>query len=93
MASTDFIQKRIAGKEKEIDKLEKKLARIWRAKESTAYWYTPGYFSSVWQLRRIFRSMDRLFKEAGYLKEKGYTLDLDSIDNLIESAVLELKKS
>ena len=28
-----------------------------------------------------------------YLKEKGYTLDLDSIDNLIESAVLELKKS
>ncbi len=27
-----------------------------------------------------------------YLKENGYTLDLDSIDNLIESAVLELKK-
>lgn len=33
--------------------------------DPTAYWYTPGYFSSVWQLRRIFRSMDRLFKEAG----------------------------
>lgn len=28
-----------------------------------------------------------------YLKEKGYTLDLDSIDNLIEFAVLALKKS
>lgn len=33
--------------------------------DPTAYWYTPGYFSSVWQLRRIFRSMDKLFKEAG----------------------------
>lgn len=33
--------------------------------DPTAYWYTPGYFSSVWQLRRIFRSMDRLFEEAG----------------------------
>lgn len=33
--------------------------------DPTAYWYTPGYFSSVWQLRRIFRSMDRLFQEAG----------------------------
>lgn len=33
--------------------------------DPTAYWYTPGYFSSVWQLRRIFWSMDRLFKEAG----------------------------
>lgn len=28
-----------------------------------------------------------------YLNEKGYKLDLDTIDNLIESAVLELKKS
>lgn len=42
MASTDFIQKRIAGKEKEIDKLEKKLARIWRAKESN--WENNPYF-------------------------------------------------
>lgn len=42
MASIDFIQKRIAGKEKEIDKLEKKLARIWRAKESN--WENNPYF-------------------------------------------------
>ena len=28
--------------------------------DPTAYWYTPGYFSSVWQLRRIFRSMQDL---------------------------------
>ena len=42
MASIDFIQKRIAGKEKEIDKLEKKLARILRAKESN--WENNPYF-------------------------------------------------
>lgn len=28
-----------------------------------------------------------------YLNSKGYKLDSDTIDNLIESAVLELKKS
>jgi LL-H family phage holin len=28
-----------------------------------------------------------------YLNDKGYTLDTDSINNLIESAVLELKNS
>lgn len=25
------------------------------------YWFTPGYFTDVWQLRRIFRNMDALF--------------------------------
>lgn len=28
-----------------------------------------------------------------YLNKKGYTLDTETLDNLIESAVLELKKS
>ena len=44
-----------------------------------------------------------IFKESGmgtvkkeyvieFLKQKGYTLDTETISNLIESAVLELKK-
>lgn len=28
----------------------------------TNYWFTPGYFSRVWQLRRLFHGMDKLFK-------------------------------
>lgn len=31
MASVEFLEKRVAGKEKEIDKLEKKMARIEKA--------------------------------------------------------------
>lgn len=43
MASIDFIQKRIAGKEKEIDKLEKKLARIRKA-EASGWDDNPYYY-------------------------------------------------
>lgn len=40
MASIEFIQKRIEGKEKEISKLTKKLARILKANwEAKPYWY------------------------------------------------------
>lgn len=44
MASVEFIQKRIAGKEKEIEKLQKKLERIQKAADSNwennPYWYS-----------------------------------------------------
>lgn len=44
MASLDFIQKRIAGKQKELDTLNKKMERILKAKESNweknPYWYS-----------------------------------------------------
>lgn len=43
MASIDFIQKRIAGKEKEIDKLEKKLVRIRKA-EASGWEDNPYYY-------------------------------------------------
>lgn len=49
------------------------------------------------------QAAEMIFKESGmgavkkeyvteFLKQKGYTLDTDEINNLIESAVLELKK-
>ena len=43
MATVEFIQKRIEGKEKEISKLEKKLERILKA-ESTNWEVNPYYY-------------------------------------------------
>ena len=43
MASIEFIQKRISGKEKELDKLNKKLERIQKAK-STNWEVNPYYY-------------------------------------------------
>ena len=44
MANAEFIQKRIEGKEKEIEKLNKKLERIFKAEatnwEKNPYWYS-----------------------------------------------------
>ena len=44
MATIEFIQKRIAGKEKEIEKLEKKMGRI-EAAEATGWTKNPYYYS------------------------------------------------
>ena len=44
MATREFIQKRIEGKEKEIVKLEKKIERILKAKE-TGWEVNPYYYS------------------------------------------------
>lgn len=43
MASLEFIEKRIEGKEKELDKLNKKLARIRKA-EATGWTVNPYYY-------------------------------------------------
>lgn len=55
MASIDFIQKRIAGKEKEINRLEKKLARIRKA-EASGWEDNPYYYSEhdpLWAQRDL----------------------------------------
>lgn len=50
------------------------------------------------------QAAEKIYKESGqgekkkayvmaYLKEKGYKVDIDTLNNLIESAVLELDKS
>lgn len=56
MATVDFIQKRIAGKEKEIDKLEKKLDRIRKAKSSG--WTINPYYYSESDLRWTLRDLE-----------------------------------
>ena len=56
MATMEFIQKRIAGKEKEIDKLNKKLARIRKAEAGNWETNNPYYYSESdlkWCLRDI----------------------------------------
>ena len=45
MASVEFIQKRIDGKKAELDKLEKKMARVLKAKESNYEENNPYYYS------------------------------------------------
>ena len=50
MASIEYIQKRIAGKEKEIEKLEKKLARI-RVAEAGGWETNNPYLYDDYDLR------------------------------------------
>lgn len=57
MASIEFIQKRIAGKEAEIAKLEKKLERILKAKESDYKENNPYYYSD-YDLRVTTKELD-----------------------------------
>ena len=86
MASIDFIQKRIAGKEKEIDKLEKKLARILRAKESN--WENNPYFYDerdfIWAQRDLETARQGLAK---YQAELEAALEKANSRNVL--AILE----
>ncbi len=56
MASVEFIQSRIAGKEKEIEKLSKKIERIRKA-ESTGWTVNPYYYSES-DLRCALRNVE-----------------------------------
>ena len=56
MASIEFIQKRIAGKEKEIDKLAKKIERIRKA-EATGWKVNPYYYDES-DLRSALRDLE-----------------------------------
>lgn len=56
MASIEYIQKRIEGKAKEIQKLEKKLARIEKAKASN--WENNPYYYNEWDLTRATKELD-----------------------------------
>lgn len=61
MASIEFITKRIEGKQKEITKLEKKLARIRKAKESN--WENNPYYYSERDLKWTAKDLE-VAKEA-----------------------------
>lgn len=57
MASIEFIQKRIASKEKEIVTLQKKLERIYKAKESNWKQNNPYYYNE-YDLKRTLRELE-----------------------------------
>lgn len=56
MATVEFLQRRVTGKEKEIEKLEKKLSRIHEA-ESTGWKKNPYYYTED-DLRRTLKDLE-----------------------------------
>lgn len=89
MASIDFIQKRIAGKEKEIDKLEKKLVRIRKA-EASGWEDNPYYYSESdlrWTLRDLEAAKQGLEKYRANLaaaQEKASSRNVPAILEFLE---------
>lgn len=89
MASIDFIQKRIAGKEKEIDKLEKKLVRIRKA-EASGWEDNPYYYSESdlrWALRDLEAAKQGLEKYRADLtaaQEKASSRNVPAILQFLE---------
>lgn len=84
MASIEFIQKRITGKEKEIDKLEKKLARIRKA-ESTGWKVNPYYYdardlhSALSDLEKAKKSFETYCAELTAAEEKANSRSVPAI--------------
>lgn len=89
MASIEFIEKRITGKEKEIDKLEKKLARIRKA-EATGWEINPYYYSESdlrWTLRDLEAAKEALAKYRADLsaaQEKANSRNVPAILDFLE---------
>lgn len=89
MASIEFIQKRITGKEKEIDKLEKKLSRIRKA-EATGWEVNPYYYSESdlrWTLRDLEAAKEALEKYRADLviaEEKANSRNVPAILDFLE---------
>lgn len=89
MASIEFIQKRITGKEKEIEKLEKKLARIRKA-EASGWEDNPYYYSESdlrWALRDLEAAQQGLEKYRADLivaEEKANSRNVPAILEFLE---------
>ena len=89
MASIDFINKRIEGKQKEIAKLEKKLERILKA-EATGWEVNPYYYSESdkkWTLRDIENAKEALAKYEAELvtaNEKAESRNVPAIEKFLE---------
>lgn len=90
MASIEFITKRIEGKQKEIDKLEKKLARIIKAQESNwennPYYYTESDLK--WTKKDLEAAKEALAKYQADLiteTEKDNSRNVEAIINFLNN--------
>jgi len=89
MASIEFIQKRIDGKQKEITKLEKKLERIHKA-EASGWEVNPYYYSESdlrWALKDLESAKEALAKYESDLKvanEKAASRNVPAILEFLE---------
>lgn len=97
MASVEFIQKRVTGKEKEVEKLEKKLARINKAKASN--WENNPYYYDESDLKYTQRDLDEankmLAKYRADLKEateKANSRNVKVIVDFLEDWKVNTKK-
>lgn len=86
MASIEFLNKRIEGKEKEIDKLNKKMSRILAA-EATGWEKNPYYYSE-WDKERTQRDINREQKALDEYKE-ALTKEQEKADSRNVTAILE----
>lgn len=90
MASIEFIQKRIAGKEKEIDKLTKKIERIRKA-EATGWEVNPYYYNESdlkWALRDLEEAQKGLADYKAQLaveEEKAQSRNVPAILEFLEA--------
>lgn len=89
MASIDFIIKRINGKEKEIEKLNKKLERIQKAKKSN--WKNNPYYYDEYELERTNRELNhsknqlqKLNLELQIVKEKENSRNVLAITQFLD---------
>lgn len=86
MASIEFIQKRIEGKEKELAKLEKKMERIRKAEASN--WENNPYCYSNWDIERTERDIRRTQKELTAYQEQ-LTAETEKANSRNIPAILE----
>lgn len=77
MATTEFLQKRVEGKEKELDKLSKKLDRISKAEDSG--WENNPYYYSESDKRHTLKDIERVSAELeNYKKLLSTAIQKDS---------------
>lgn len=69
MASIEYIQKRIAGKEKEVERLQKKMERIRKAEATN--WEINPYYYNEYDIKRTQKDLDAAQKAL-----EGYKADL-----------------
>ncbi len=90
MASIEFITKRIQGKQKEIDKLNKKIERIQKAKQSN--WENNPYYYSEYdltstekELNYATKQLDNLQSDLKIANEKANSRDVLAITQFLDA--------